>query len=75
MPAIINAMPGSCQRVIVSPTISQAANTETAGWPTWVTEIVATGTPEDICAVERSFTGEFLDPYLPSLVKKTKKRA
>ncbi|MBT6404055.1 MAG: ATP-binding cassette domain-containing protein, partial [Rhodospirillaceae bacterium] len=38
-------------------------------------EIVATGTPEDICAVERSFTGDFLAPYLPSLAKKTKKRA
>jgi excinuclease ABC subunit A len=38
-------------------------------------EIVATGTPEDICAVELSFTGDFLAPYLPSLAKKTKKRA
>jgi excinuclease ABC subunit A len=38
-------------------------------------EIVATGTPEDICAVELSFTGDFLVPYLPSLAKKTKKRA
>jgi excinuclease ABC subunit A len=38
-------------------------------------ELVATGTPEDICAVERSFTGDFLAPYLPSLSKKTKKRA
>tara|TARA_R110002110_G_scaffold260260_1_gene475936 strand:+ start:124032 stop:126890 length:2859 start_codon:yes stop_codon:yes gene_type:complete len=38
-------------------------------------EIVATGTPEDICAVKRSFTGDFLAPYLPALAKKTKKRA
>jgi len=38
-------------------------------------QIVATGTPEDICAVDRSFTGDFLAPYLPSLAKKTKKRA
>ncbi|MBO22031.1 MAG: excinuclease ABC subunit A [Rhodospirillaceae bacterium] len=38
-------------------------------------EIVATGTPEDICAAERSFTGDFLASYLPSLAKKKKKRA
>ena len=38
-------------------------------------EIVATGTPEDICMVDGSFTGDFLSPYLPSLAKKTKKRA
>jgi excinuclease ABC subunit A len=38
-------------------------------------EIVATGTPEDICAVKQSFTGDFLAPYLPALAKKTKKRA
>ncbi|MDA0786099.1 MAG: excinuclease ABC subunit UvrA [Proteobacteria bacterium] len=38
-------------------------------------QIVATGTPEDICAVEQSFTGHFLAPYLPALAKKTKKRA
>ncbi|MBT3808370.1 MAG: ATP-binding cassette domain-containing protein, partial [Rhodospirillaceae bacterium] len=38
-------------------------------------EVVASGTPEDICAVKRSFTGDFLAPYLPALAKKTKKRA
>ena len=38
-------------------------------------EIVASGTPEDICAEERSYTGAFLAPYLPALAKKPKKRA
>ncbi len=38
-------------------------------------EIVASGTPENICAVERSYTGQFLTPYLPALSKKSKKRA
>ena len=38
-------------------------------------EIVASGTPEDICAEKRSYTGAFLTPYLPALAKKTKKRA
>jgi excinuclease ABC subunit A len=38
-------------------------------------ELVASGTPEDICAVKRSYTGAFLAPYLPALAKKTKKRA
>jgi len=38
-------------------------------------EIVAVGTPEDICAEKCSFTGSFLAPYLPALAKKTKKRA
>ena len=38
-------------------------------------EIVASGTPEDICAEERSYTGAFLAPYLPALEKKPKKRA
>jgi excinuclease ABC subunit A len=38
-------------------------------------EIVASGTPEDICAEPRSYTGAFLAPYLPALAKKPKKRA
>jgi len=38
-------------------------------------EIVASCTPEDICAEKRSYTGAFLTPYLPALAKKTKKRA
>ncbi len=38
-------------------------------------EIVACGTPEDICAEPRSYTGQFLAPYLPVLAKKSKKRA
>ncbi|MBO6785014.1 MAG: hypothetical protein JJ899_17330, partial [Alphaproteobacteria bacterium] len=38
-------------------------------------ELVACGTPEDICAEPRSYTGQFLAPYLPALEKKPKKRA
>ena len=38
-------------------------------------ELVASGTPEDISAEPRSYTGAFLAPYLPALAKKSKKRA
>ena len=38
-------------------------------------ELVAAGTPEDICAEPRSYTAQFLAPYLPALQKKPKKRA
>jgi excinuclease ABC subunit A len=37
--------------------------------------IVAEGTPEAICAVPESYTGQFLAPYLPAFQKKPKKRA
>ena len=37
--------------------------------------IVATGTPEDICAVKESYTGKYLTPYLAHKVAKQKKTA
>jgi excinuclease ABC subunit A len=38
-------------------------------------QVIAAGTPEDVARTIGSFTGDYLAPYLPTLNKKTKKRA
>ena len=37
--------------------------------------IVATGTPEQVCEVPESYTGQYLAPYMPTARAKTRKRA